>query len=259
MWYYCGIVYKLGSDVSLHTMNNKDLRDFLGFALVLAVLTYFSLGDNRGKYALSSPSAFIDFFSDIFSPSPEDPLSNIKENNQPSTPEPNSKNLSKPTAEEKQPQIKENVKDQKPKEKVKIKEEPKPKKEIKIQPEPEPERKKEIIKEPHQEEKATISIPDKGALIYYDTPPEIKELDLKYPKNARTNKIEGIVYIEFYLNKDGKVLKADIYQGLQERSLNDAAKDAVLNSKWKPALNKGDPVGVWTVVPIEFNISQEFY
>ena len=61
------------------------------------------------------------------------------------------------------------------------------------------------------------------------------------------------------LYKDGNVLKADIYQGLQERSLNDAAKNAILNSKWKPALNKGEPVGVWIVVPIEFKISQEFY
>ena len=47
-------------------MNNTDLKDFLGFALVLAVLTYFSLGESRYKYGLSSPDAFVDFFSNIF-------------------------------------------------------------------------------------------------------------------------------------------------------------------------------------------------
>ena len=47
LWYYSDIGYKLEPDTSLHNMKNTDFKDFLGFALVLAVLTYLSLGESR--------------------------------------------------------------------------------------------------------------------------------------------------------------------------------------------------------------------
>ena len=107
MWYYCGIIYKLEPNVPLHNMNNTDLRDFLGFALVLFVLTYLSLGESRYKYGLSSPGAFVDFFSDIFSSDSEDVLDSIEKNNSPPPPlESKSKDVIKPVEEKEKEPIK---------------------------------------------------------------------------------------------------------------------------------------------------------
>lgn len=258
LWYYSDIGYKLEPDASLHNMKNTDFKDFLGFALVLVTLTYLSLGESRDKYISSFPSAFVNFFTEIFSskaknntsPAVIDKLEPITE------PKTNLKDSPELTAKEKKPSIKKEKEKEEQVKKQPIKEEPKPKAEIKIQPAPVPkEKKEEKILEP----KATVSIPKKGTLIYYDTPPELRgKLNLDYPKNARAEKIEGTVFVEFFINTDGSVLKADIYQGL-EKSLNDAAIDAVLNSKWKPATDKGRPVAIWIVVPIEFKIKQDFY
>ena len=260
LWYYSDISYKLEPDTSLYNMKNTDFKDFLGFALVLAVLTYLSLGESRDKYISSFPSAFINFFTDTFSTKDENNTSPVEINNPEPIVEPktNLEDLPELKAEEKKPSIK---KEDKKEEQVKeqpIKEEPKPEEEIKIQPAPVP-TPKEKKEEKESEPKTTVSIPERGTLIYYDTPPELRgKLNLDYPKNARADKIEGTVFVEFYINTDGSVLKADIYQGL-EKSLNDAAIDAVLNSKWKPATDKGKPVAIWIVVPIEFKIKQDFY
>jgi protein TonB len=75
---------------------------------------------------------------------------------------------------------------------------------------------------------------------------------VKYPVVAQENGIQGKVYVNFVVNKDGSVSGAKIARGV-DPSL-DAEALRVVNSmpKWKPGKQRGVPVRVSYTVPISF-------
>jgi protein TonB len=80
--------------------------------------------------------------------------------------------------------------------------------------------------------------------------------NLKYPKFAKKNGIQGIVYVNASISIDGKVLKTSIFKGLYE-SCDSAALDFMKKSPWSPGKiknNEGDliPVQTSVVIPIIF-------
>lgn len=76
----------------------------------------------------------------------------------------------------------------------------------------------------------------------------------KYPRLARENNIEGTVYVQFVIEKDGSIsnvtLLRDIGYGCGKEALR------VVNSmpKWKPGRQRGKPVRARYNLPIKFNL-----
>lgn len=75
---------------------------------------------------------------------------------------------------------------------------------------------------------------------------------IKYPVIAQENGIQGKVYVNFVVDKDGSVINARIARGV-DPSLDKEALRVVNNlPKWKPGKQRGKPVKVSYTVPINF-------
>ena len=70
---------------------------------------------------------------------------------------------------------------------------------------------------------------------------------------AKSAGIEGTVNLEFFIDKNGDVTEVEIIRGTGT-VLDQAAIDAVKKSKWTPARQKGEKVGVWIGQTLTFNL-----
>ncbi len=81
--------------------------------------------------------------------------------------------------------------------------------------------------------------------------------NLKYPKIARKNKVEGRVYVQFVVNKDGTVSDINIVRDIGYEC-GDAVKDVIkaMNKKyrWAPGKHEGKAVRVLFTLPIDFKL-----
>ena len=75
-----------------------------------------------------------------------------------------------------------------------------------------------------------------------------------YPEIAKRAGIEGKVYIQAYLNKKGEVVKTEIIKGIGG-GCDEAAENAVRQTKFTPGKQRGKPVNVRVMVPIVFRLS----
>lgn len=75
---------------------------------------------------------------------------------------------------------------------------------------------------------------------------------VKYPVIAQENGIQGKVYVNFVVGKDGSISQAKIARGVDPSLDKEALR--VVNSlpKWKPGKQGGKPVRVSYTVPINF-------
>ena len=75
---------------------------------------------------------------------------------------------------------------------------------------------------------------------------------INYPVIAQENGIQGKVYVNFVVDKDGSVIQAKIARGVDSSLDKEALR--VVNSlpKWKPGMQRGKPVKVSYTVPISF-------
>ena len=92
--------------------------------------------------------------------------------------------------------------------------------------------------------------------IPYDKPPKpIIPIKPNYPEIAQEAGIEGTIYIQFFIDKTGKVTEAWVQKGIPNTGLDEAALSAVQKSKWKPAQQRDKKVGVWQTVPVKFELT----
>jgi TonB family protein len=75
-----------------------------------------------------------------------------------------------------------------------------------------------------------------------------------YPSEAKKRKVEGIVKILAYIDEYGVVEKAEVSEGLGYGT-DEAAKQTVFYTKFKPGLLRGKPVKVQMIVPVEFKLN----
>jgi protein TonB len=77
---------------------------------------------------------------------------------------------------------------------------------------------------------------------------------IKYPVIAQENGIQGKVFINFVVEKDGTVTKATVFRGVDPSLDKEALR--VVNSlpRWKPGKQGGKPVRVSYTVPINFQL-----
>lgn len=76
-----------------------------------------------------------------------------------------------------------------------------------------------------------------------------------YPDLARQAGVEGVVTLWIYVNADGTVADVQLYNSSGVSSLDQAATSAAWNTRWSPARNNGQPVGVWTSLSYNFELS----
>lgn len=75
---------------------------------------------------------------------------------------------------------------------------------------------------------------------------------IKYPQIAQENGIQGKVFVQFVVERDGRVSNASIARGVDPSLDREALR--VVNSlpNWKPGKQRGKPVKVSYTVPINF-------
>ncbi len=76
-----------------------------------------------------------------------------------------------------------------------------------------------------------------------------------YPKEARDEKVEGIVKVLTFVDRDGEVLDAQVVEGIGF-GCDEAARLAILYHRFKPGLIKGQKVKVQMEIPIEFKLDK---
>ena len=75
---------------------------------------------------------------------------------------------------------------------------------------------------------------------------------IKYPVIAQENGIQGKVYVNFVVDKDGSVSNARIARGVDASLDKEALRVVNTLPKWKPGMQRGKPVRVSYTVPISF-------
>lgn len=78
--------------------------------------------------------------------------------------------------------------------------------------------------------------------------------NIKYPKIAKENGIQGIVFVQFVIGKTGEIVNVYILRGV-DPSLNQEAIRVVSSMpKWSPGKQRGVPVHVSFQMPINFRL-----
>lgn len=106
---------------------------------------------------------------------------------------------------------------------------------------------------------APPAAPESGPAIKfvsYDEPPKlISQLQVEYPEIAREAGVDGTVRLRLFINKNGRVEDVIIDKGIPKTGLNEAAIEAVKDTRWKPAQQRDQAVGVWYAFPVRFTLT----
>jgi TonB family protein len=78
--------------------------------------------------------------------------------------------------------------------------------------------------------------------------------NLKYPNAAQEQNIEGTVYINFIVKKDGSIAKVRVLRGFNTLCDNEAMRVIMNMPKWKPAKNHGITLDIQYNIPIRFRL-----
>ena len=98
--------------------------------------------------------------------------------------------------------------------------------------------------------------PDIDEFIPYQVAPVIiKRVEPIYPELARKAGVQGKVWVKVLIDKEGKVKKAAIMQGLE--IFHEAATNAVMQWVFKPAIQQDRPIAVWMAIPISFRLLEQ--
>ena len=77
---------------------------------------------------------------------------------------------------------------------------------------------------------------------------------IKYPSLAVENGIQGIVYVQFAVDRDGSVSNVHVARGVYPSLDEEALRVIKELPKWKPGMQKGQLVRVAYTVPINFKL-----
>jgi len=84
-------------------------------------------------------------------------------------------------------------------------------------------------------------------------PEQIYEEQPEYPRLARDGGFTGYVWIQAYVDKNGDVKKAQaIKTNRPNMGFEEAAVKAAYKCKYKPAIQNGNPIGLWVQYKVDF-------
>ena len=81
--------------------------------------------------------------------------------------------------------------------------------------------------------------------------------NVKYPKSARDKGIEGRVFVQFVVEKDGGLSSFTVLRGVSDELDAEAIRVLKAMPKWKPGMNDGKPVRVQFTMPFNFKLSDD--
>ena len=79
--------------------------------------------------------------------------------------------------------------------------------------------------------------------------------NLMYPPKAAENGISGRVYVQFAVDKKGKVVDVVIVRGVHPLLDREAVRVVKMSPDWTPGYQKGKPVKVQFTFPITFSLT----
>lgn len=115
-----------------------------------------------------------------------------------------------------------------------------------------------VVEEPPEEVVDEILItseimpnPDGGMASFY----KYLSKELKYPRSAMRMGIEGKVFIQFVVEKDGTLSDVKAVKGISEECDLEAIRVIKSYPKWNPGKQRGIPVRVRMILPIYFKLN----
>ena len=79
--------------------------------------------------------------------------------------------------------------------------------------------------------------------------------NVKYPVLAMENGIQGKVFIQFVIERDGSITDVKVVRGVDASLDKEAVRVVQSMPKWKPGKQRGKPVRVAYTLPINFQLS----
>lgn len=117
------------------------------------------------------------------------------------------------------------------------------------------------------EEKPVQSNEDKDIFTIVENQPQFPGGDearikfmnqnVRYPKAALEQGIQGTVYVTFVVEKDGNISNIRVIRGVHESLDNEALRVVAMMPKWNPGTQKGKPVRVQYNVPLKFSLAKD--
>ena len=113
-----------------------------------------------------------------------------------------------------------------------------------------------------------VAVPEKGEAVPFqlvETKPGFNGGDanefskwvnsqLKYPEQAKKDKIQGRVTLQFTVGADGMVRDARVIRGAHELLDAEALRVVSASPKWEPGVQNGEPVNVTYTFPVIFQL-----
>jgi TonB family protein len=78
--------------------------------------------------------------------------------------------------------------------------------------------------------------------------------NIRYPMNAFINHVQGKVFVQFIIQKDGSITNATIVRPVSPEIDTEALRVVKSSPKWIPGIQNGRPVSVSFTIPIIFRI-----
>lgn len=78
---------------------------------------------------------------------------------------------------------------------------------------------------------------------------------LKYPEKAKELRVEGLVLLQFVVEKDGSVSNAEVTRGIGYGCDEEALRVIRAMPAWKPGQQSGKPVRVRYSLPMRFKLT----
>ena len=95
----------------------------------------------------------------------------------------------------------------------------------------------------------------KVVFIPYDAPPQaLSPIRPSYPEIAQEAGIEGVVVVQAFIDKKGRVKETLILKGVPNTGLDEAAMEAIRKTRFRPAKQRERAVGVWISIPVNFKL-----
>ncbi len=79
--------------------------------------------------------------------------------------------------------------------------------------------------------------------------------NLKYPEKAVKDSVQGKVFVQCKVDKDGSLKDIKILRGIGYGCDEEAVRVIKMMPKWEPALKDGKPVQTEFVLPIKFKLA----
>ena len=95
-----------------------------------------------------------------------------------------------------------------------------------------------------------VPVPIGGMAAFYG---HVNE-NIKYPRQAQAMNIEGKVFVQFVVGKDGGLTDVVVIRGIGGGCDEEAIRVVKLSPSWKAGKQRGRPVRVKMVLPITFKI-----